>query len=122
MFGVVQDLTIPDAVANLPIIDASSVNPAWASLPVLDSSRPDILAPDNLFRIESISVVPEPTALGLLAVSLIAGLNDVKPPADYECLVLVHIGLVSFRELFQRHRQFRSVSFFENNGILFFTN
>jgi cyclophilin family peptidyl-prolyl cis-trans isomerase len=62
VFGEVVDMTIVDAVAALPWVDGRSINPAWNPIPVLDSSlaNPDLLAPDNLFVINSIAVIPEP--------------------------------------------------------------
>ena len=63
VFGIIQDLTIPDAVAALPVINATALNSSFTELPVLDGSlsSPALTAPSNLFRINSISIVPEPS-------------------------------------------------------------
>ena len=76
VFGVVKDMTIPDAVSALSIVDATSISTSWRELPVLDASlsSPELTAPSNLFRINSITVVPEPSAALATAFSAIFAL------------------------------------------------
>lgn len=59
-------------IDNIGVWDASSIHPAWTELPLIDHDNSTDYMPDNLELINSVTVIPEPTTLALLAIGAVA--------------------------------------------------
>lgn len=57
VFGAVigNGMDVVDAIANLPVFNKTALNTAFASLPLIDYTEPDVVTPDNLVRLNFVT-------------------------------------------------------------------